>query len=284
LQQRYFSSTFTDFIGGRPVDVLLAPNGGAIANAAGIPALTEEQSVNATLGFTANLEDGSTFTIDFYRIDIDDRVVLSGRFDQTDPTIGATLARLNVGQAQFFVNAVDTKTEGVDITWNKSIALESGNLGLSVAYNVSNTDVTGINLPARFQGRADLADVFLSERERLFIENGAPSSKGVVGFDYTRGNWNYDVKAIYFGQQVLGTFSGTAAGVPNAEYDPRLSADVAITYSFTDNLKLAFGAANVFDQFPSKQDDLETDNGFIYDSVQFGLNGTSYFARLTSRF
>ncbi|MCP6423573.1 TonB-dependent receptor, partial [Klebsiella pneumoniae] len=27
LQQMYFSSTFTDFVGGQPLDVVLAPNG-----------------------------------------------------------------------------------------------------------------------------------------------------------------------------------------------------------------------------------------------------------------
>jgi iron complex outermembrane recepter protein len=284
LQQRFFSSTFTDFINGRPVDVLLAPNGGAIANAAGIPALKEEKSLNLSLGLTARLADDASLTLDLYRININDRIVLSGRFDGTDPTIGATLTRLGVGQAQFFANAVDTRTDGLDLTWNKRIELESGIVDLSAAYNHTKTNVRKVNLPSRFQGRDDLADTFLSERERLFIENGAPSSKGVFGVDYTRGSWNYDVKVIYFGQQVLGTFSGTAAGVPNAEYDPRVSADIALTYSITDNMKFSFGGANVFDQFPSKQDDLETDNGFIYDSVQFGLNGTSYFARLSAKF
>jgi iron complex outermembrane recepter protein len=284
LQQRYFSSTFTDFISGRPTDVVLAPNGGTLAAAAGIPALKEEQSLGITLGATASFEDNSAITLDLYRIDIDDRIVLSGRFDQTDPTIGATLARLNVGQAQFFVNSVDTRTQGLDLTYNRSDQLGEGTLGTTFAYTHNKTDVRRVNLPTRFQGRQDLADVLLSERERLFLENGSPRSKFVLGFNYDLNKWNTDLKIIYFGQQVLGTFSGTAAGVPNAEYDPRASADFAVTYSFVENIKLSVGAANIFDKFPSRQDDLETDNGFIYDSVQFGLNGTSYFARLSAKF
>ena len=287
LQQRYFSSTFTDFINGRPVDVVLAPNRGALAIAAGIPSLTEEQSLGFGGGITASFDDASALTLDVYRINIDDRIVLSGRFDQTDPTIGAALARLNVSQAQFFVNSVDTRTQGLDITYSRTDDVGEGKLGTNFAYTHNKTEVRAINLPARFQNRQDLADVLLSERERLFLEQGAPRSKFVLGFNYDINKWNTDLKIIYFGQQVLGTFSGTAAlgeiaGV--AEYDPRASADVAITYSFRENLKLAVGAANIFDQFPSRQDDLETDNGFIYDSVQFGLNGTSYFARLSGKF
>ena len=287
LQQRYFSSTFTDFINGRPVDVVLAPNNGALAVAAGIPSLKEEQSLGFGAGITATFDDASALTLDVYRINIDDRIVLSGRFDQTDPTIGATLARLNVGQAQFFVNSVDTRTQGLDFTYSRTDDLGDGKLGTNFAYTHNKTEVRAINLPARFQNRPDLADVLLSERERLFLEQGAPRSKFVLGFNYDINKWNADLKIIYFGQQVLGTFSGTAvlgeiAGL--AEYDPRASADFAVTYSFLENLKLAVGAANIFDKFPSRQDDLETDNGFIYDSVQFGLNGTSYFARLSAKF
>ena len=287
LQQRYFSSTFTDFINGRPVDVVLAPNNGALAVAAGIPSLKEEQSLGFGAGITATFDDASALTLDVYRINIDDRIVLSGRFDQTDPTIGATLARLNVGQAQFFVNSVDTRTQGLDFTYSRTDDLGDGKLGTNFAYTHNKTEVRAINLPARFRNRPDLADVLLSERERLFLEQGAPRSKFVLGFNYDINKWNADFKIIYFGQQVLGTFSGTAvlgeiAGL--AEYDPRASADFAVTYSFLENLKLAVGAANIFDKFPSRQDDLETDNGFIYDSVQFGLNGTSYFARLSAKF
>lgn len=284
LQQRYFSSTFTDFISGVPTDVVLAPNGGALAAAAGIPALTEETSLGITAGITATLDNGLAMTLDLYRINIDDRIVLSGRFDQSDPTIGATLAALNVGQAQFFVNSVDTRTQGFDLTANRNFEVADGNLGVTFAYTNNRTEVQKINLPTRFQNRPDLTDVLLSERERLFLEQGSPRSKFVLGFNYDVNKWNTDLKIIHFGKQELGTFSGTAAGVPNAKYNRSTSADVAVTYKFAENLKLAIGAANIFDKFPTRQDDLETDNGFIYDSVQFGLNGTSYFVRLSAKF
>ena len=34
----------------------------------------------------------------------------------------------------------------------------------------------------------------------------------------------------------------------------------------------------------TEQDPNETDNGFKYESVQFGLNGASVFARLSHKF
>ena len=282
LQQIYFSSTFTDFISGVPLDVVLAPNGGAIANAAGIPKLKEEKSKSATLGFTWTPASALAVTADLYVIDIKDRIVLSGRFDADNyPALGGILAALGVGQAQFFVNSVDTQTKGLDLTVSHKTDLGPGRLSTYLAFNYSKTEVKHIHAPPALAG---FEDVLLSERERLFMEQGGPRSKATLDFNYVTGPLESDFKVIYFGAQTLGTFSGTAAGVPNARYEPKTSADLSFTYSFNKTTKLTVGANNIFNVKPTKQDPNETDNGFIYDSVQFGLNGTSYFARLWKRF
>jgi iron complex outermembrane receptor protein len=282
LQQVYFSSTFTDFISGVPQDVVLAPNGGTIANAAGIPKLKEEKSKSATLGLTWSPSSALAVTGDLYFIRIDDRIVLSGRFDADNyPALGGILAALGVGQAQFFVNSVDTDTKGLDITASHKASLGSGLLSTYLGFNYSKTEVKKIHAPASLTG---FEDVLLSERERLFLEQGGPRSKATLTFDYATGPWDTNLKFIYFGSQTLGTFSGTAAGVPNAKYDAKASADLSFTYSFDKNTKITVGANNIFNVKPTSQDPNETDNGFKYDSVQFGLNGTSYFVRLWKKF
>jgi iron complex outermembrane receptor protein len=186
-----------------------------------------------------------------------------------------------VGQAQFFVNAVDTKTQGIDLTVSHNTELWNGQLTTFLAFNHGTTDVQDVHTPPSLTGRED---VFLSERERLFIENGAPSTKAVLGFDWTYDKWNLGWKFIHFGSMTLGTFSGTAAGVPNQHYSPKTSADVSVSYNFDENTKLTVGGANIFNQFPSKQDENETDNGFKYEAVQFGLNGAAWYARLAVKF
>ncbi len=282
LQQVFFSSTFTDFISGRPLDVVLAPNGSRIANAAGIPKLKEEKSKNYTVGMTLSPAKDVSVTADLYKIAIDDRIVLSGRFDENNfPALGSILQGLGVGQAQFFVNSVNTETKGFDLTVSHKADLGGGKLSTFLAVNISKTEVTGIKTPPSLAG---FEDVLLSERERLFIEQGGPRNKATLNFNYVTGKLESDLKVIRFGAQTLGTFSGTANGVPNAYYAPKTSADLAFTWSFDKNTKLTVGGANIFNVKPSKQDPNETDNGFIYDSVQFGLNGASYFARFWKSF
>jgi iron complex outermembrane receptor protein len=280
LQQVYFSSTFTDFISGVPMDVVLAPNGGKVANAAGIPQLKEEKSKSYTLGLTWTPVKSVSLTADLYHIDIDGRIVLSGRFDADNyPALGATLQTLGVGQAQFFVNSVDTRTQGLDLTASHRMDIGGGKLATYLAMNFSRTEVTGVHAPSALAG---FEDVLLSERERLFIEQGGPRRKATLDFDYTKGQLETDFRIVHYGPQTLGTFSGPP--VPNQHYESKTSADLSFTWSFTDKTKLTVGGTNIFNVHPTVQDPNETDNGFKYESVQFGLNGAAYFARVSHKF
>lgn len=280
LQQLYFSSTFTDFISGKPLDVVLAPNGSKITNAAGVPALKQEKSKNFTLGLTVKPSTDTAFTVDLYQINIRDRIVLSGRFDEDNyPALGAILQGLGVGQAQFFVNSVNTRTRGMDLTASHRARLGAGQLNTFLALNISRTTVTAINAPASLKG---FEDVLLSERERLFMEQAGPRAKATLGFEYSQGAWTGEAKLIHFGSQTQGTFSGPP--VPNLHYKPKTSMDLGMSWQATKALKFSVGGNNVFNVKPTRQDPFETDNGFYYDSVQFGLNGASYYARAHYRF
>jgi len=93
LAQMHFSNTLTSFSGGQLVQSLIAPNTSDIARAAGIPELTEEKSVNASLGFSWKPMAGFTVTIDGYLVKVKDRVVLSGLFSKDDATLDPSLSR-----------------------------------------------------------------------------------------------------------------------------------------------------------------------------------------------
>ena len=280
LQQMYFSSTFTEFVNGNPIDSVFAPNGGKVANAIGIPPLKEETSRSFTLGTTWTPSTTTSVTADLYQIKIKDRIVFSGRFDPSNyEPIVPLLSTLGVGAAQFFVNSLDTKTQGLDLTVANRTVLGEGKLNTFLAMNISKTEVTAVKAPAALKG---YEDVVLSERERLFLEQGGPRRKATLGFEYLLGKIGTDFKIIHFGPQTLGTWSGSP--VPNQYYKPKTSADLSFTYNFSENTKFTVGGSNIFNVKPTTQDDAETDNGFKYESVQFGLNGASYFARLWHKF
>jgi len=284
LQQQYFSSTITNFVQGIPLDIVIAPTGSPIALAAGVSSLREEKSRNASLGFAYAPTGNLSVTLDAYQVDVRDRIVLIQGIDTADLTSPATaslrevLDSLNVARAQFLVNAVDTRTRGVDMTINHNAPLGAGTLSSFLGANYNTNSITRVNPTSVL--RAQGIDAFLSRRERLFIEGAAPKSKAILSANYTQGAWDATVKLTYFGSLTLGTFSGET--VRDQFYRPRSSVDLSIGYDL-GTWKVTLGGANVFDAMPSPQDPNETDTNFAYESVQMGFNGSAWFARLSGK-
>lgn len=286
LQQQYFSSTITNFVQGVPLDIVVAPNGSPIALAAGVSSLREEKSRNASLGFVYAPRDNISVTLDAYQVDVRDRIVLIqgiNTIDLTSPetaSLRTVLDSLNVARAQFLVNAVDTRTRGVDVTVNHTAPLGAGTLTAFLGANYNTNSITRVNPTSVL--RAQGIDAFLSRRERLFIEGAAPKSKAILSSSYTLGRWDATVKLTYFGSLTLGTFTGET--VPDQRYQPRTCVDLSIGHDLGGSWKLTLGATNIVDALPSPQDPNETDTNFTYESVQMGFNGSAWFARLSGQF
>ena len=278
LHQRYFSSTFTDFIAGEAADVKLARNDSELARLVGIPSLREEESMNYSLGLTWNPRTSTSLTLDVYQIDIDDRIVLTGGFTTDDPDIGDIIAAQNLAEARFFTNAIDTQTRGMDVSVTNSRTLASGSLTLGAALNLNETEVERIN-PA--PGLVGKEDIYFNTRERMFVEGSAPKTKGALSADYRTSRWSTGVRVTYFGELESGTWTQIDdPTAPPQRYDARLSTDVHFGYELPRNVTLTVGGTNIFDEYPTEQDPFETENGALWENVQMGFNGAAYYVRL----
>ena len=89
LQQEFFTSTATNFINGVPFEVGTFPATSDVARTLGASDLDAEESVNYSFGAVFRIADFEA-TIDAYRIDIDDRIVLSENLNQ--PNVAALIA------------------------------------------------------------------------------------------------------------------------------------------------------------------------------------------------
>lgn len=275
LPQIYFSSTFTDFVGGVPVDKIIAPNNSTITRVLGIPKLKQETSLNASFGFTTKPVNGLTLTVDGYFVDIKDRIVLTGAFEDTDPDIGADLQALGVGAAQFFTNAVDTRTLGVDAILTYTRRLGSGRLQATFAGNFNKMTVEDVKTNDKLQGKES---IYFGSRDSLFLLASAPPFKANLSLDYKIKRFNATVRLTGFGRVELEDWIGT-----RDVYDPRWVTDITLGYDLTDNLNLTVGSANIFNVYPTQQD-TETESGGLWDAVQMGFSGAFYFTRLAFKF
>jgi iron complex outermembrane receptor protein len=281
LHQRYFSSTFTDFIAGEAADIKLAPNESELAALVGIPKLKEEKSLNYSLGLTWSPRPSTEVTLDAYQIDIDDRIVLTGGFTGDDPDIGHIIVAQNLVEARFFTNAIDTRTRGLDLTLGHRRSLAAGNLLTQAALNLNETEVQRINTAPGLVGKED---IYFNTRERLFVEGSAPKTKGTLSFDYDQSRWNGGVRFVYFGEVESGTWTQIDdPTAPPQRYDPRLVTDLHFGYQLRPDLQLTVGGTNIFDVMPTDQDPAETENGGLWENVQMGFNGAGYYMRLRWR-
>lgn len=276
LQQIYFNTIFTNFVLGQPTEVLLANNLSNVARTLGIERLTQERSVNQSLGFTFKPINNLSLTVDAYQVNIKDRIVLTGSFFANDPDIGPDLQDLGVTQAQFFTNAINTRNRGLDVILTHDAPVGTGRLVTSLAANFNNLSILDIKTNDKLAGKED---VYFSKREQFFVEASAPRSKVNLTLDYSNKKFNSSLRLVRFSDITLGDWDGNPM-----VYDAKFTTDLAFGYKLSKSLSLNFGADNLFDVYPTRQDQLLTEAGGTWDSVQMNYNGRRYFLRLGMNF
>ncbi len=293
VQQLFYSQRSTNLDpSGVLVDTLTARQDSDVTRAFGIQPLKEEESVSGTLGVVFKPNENTTFTVDVFRIDIDDRIIFSsnivpesGCVGPGDPNcpIANILNPLGVGQVLFFTNAIDTKTQGIDIVGEHSMEFGEGSrLDLTALLHWNKTEVT----KRKSQSAILPPDRLFDDTQVTLIEQGQPRAHHVLQGVYTVGDWSFLARANYFGS-VSG--EGFTPGIKQT-WGGEWLGDIAIGYRFNDSLKLTVGANNVFDAYPDKWDPVEgapfPQLGFKYgwETLPFGTNGGYYYAKLDFRF
>lgn len=270
LQQSFFNTIFTNFDNGQPQQIYLAGNLSSFTRSLGIDRLKQERSVNQSLGFTLKPLNNMTLTVDAYQINIKDRIVLTGKFTKDIPVVNTELTAVGADKAQFFTNALDTRNRGIDIILTHDAALGEGRLVTSFAANFNKLDILAVKTNDKLQG---LEDVYFDDRERAFVQASAPKSKINLNFDYSNKKFNTSLRLVRFGEVVL-------IGAGENIYSPKITADLTLGYKLTKSISFNFGADNLFNVYPDKQDQTQTEAGGAWDSVQMNYNGRRFFARL----
>lgn len=306
LQQINFSNTFTNVQGGKSFDVKIAPNFSPITKAAGIPSLKQEKSTNASIGFTAKASQDFTITVDAYMVKIKDRIVLSGQFDDSNVALNPILNELNVAQAQFFANAVNTTNTGIDIILNYNKRWENQSLTLLLASNFQKMNIDKINVPAALNNSFEEKQAFFSQREEKFIKASAPPQK--IGFTADYGI-NKTIKVgthlTYFGKIVLLGYGYNTTYPPTVtldsdpdqvrpeqfNYNGKVVTDVYYSFKLSKMATLFIGVDNLFNIHPdlgyvqgAKLSAYDGETGGPWDAVQMGTNGIRPFVKAQFNF
>ncbi len=313
LQQKYFSNTLTSFSGGNLVQSRIANNDDPITKLAGIPSLKQETSTNTSLGFSWKPAKGLTFTVDGYSIKMKDRVVLSGLFSASDPSLPAALTTkldaLGVQTAQFFANAVNTTNTGVDVVADYQVKLSNKEkFKVLFVANFQDIAIDAIHVPAALSTTEYNTSTFFSDREKYFLKASAPKSKFSMNLDYTKNKISVGARVTYFGDVTLSGFGVNGDGVnPQVpadadesgntlvpeifNYKGKFTTDVYLNVQVNKKIAWVLGADNILNTHPdfavnpqAKWWAGDNETGGPWDGVQMGYNGMRIFSKLSFKF
>jgi iron complex outermembrane recepter protein len=307
LQQIWYSTIATQFFNDpvtgtpTPTEFLISPNQGPVSEAFGIPRLKEETSVNLSAGFTARLFGTVSLSADYYRIAIQDRVVLSGLFSTDDDVLGPQIAGIlgefpNVAAAQFYINAVDTTTNGVDVVLDYTHRLSKGVVKTTAAANFTDTTVDEVKVANSIQqkfngveGGADrVGQIFLGRYGRNLLEDLLPRVKGTLGVRYDYAGLSAGMRANYFGPTEYHSDSTDENGeLLDESFGDEVTVDLDVGYRI-GGLWWSVGANNAFNNFPDEveREDNRLNDSFLYSPAAFsggapyGIAGGFYYVRV----
>ena len=236
--------------------------------------------------------------MDAYQIEIDDRIVLSSPLN-IDPTAAANagtpsrraaalaaqalLANLGINGVtsfNYFTNAIDTRTRGVDVVASYTIPFTASALDLTASYGYSKTEITTIAAdPAAWATFAALSPSRIARDEIGRIEEGYPKDKAILGGSWKARHWDIGLTATRYGRFTNRPTSGAAN---DQTFDPQWILDVSASYRPSDQWTLTLGADNVLDSHPDRSIFANSTSGmFPYSNYSpAGFNGAYVYGRI----
>jgi len=310
LHQRYFSAISTVFVstgqGLEPRQTGTFRNDSPIAQAFGVPSLGPERSVNYSIGITSRPLSNVSLTVDLYQINIRNRIIYSNQFSRGTTGAGQIVATIlnsagqtDVNSAQFFTNAVNTQTQGIDMVLATNPRLNTGTLDVTLAANFNQTKVVGaIQRPANIPADATFGNFLFNRQDSARLTVAQPKSKIQLTVNYRLRKFGAVLRVSRFG--TVASYDPANPALDET-FSPRFVTDVNVSYRLLKNLNLTIGANNLFDIYPDRLRAVNAptperygaaalDNSsfgrFVYGrtATQFGFNGGYYFANLSTSF
>jgi iron complex outermembrane receptor protein len=255
LHQIYTQKSQYSFVPGEGIQV-----GGLVNNISpeaallGLDKLDAEKSNNFTIGLGGKITDKISFTLDYYSIDVEDRIVLG-----SEVTPPSSSAFEGLSDLSFFANALDTKTSGIDaVLSRKNISIGEGNLDLNLSgnYTLTNERDGEIKNPSFVESNGQT--IVTATQEALFFTS-RPETKWILSANYTIGNWGWALNNTYFGKTTFKQ-QGMSSDL-RTEFTPNVVTDLAITYTASEKLTLSLNVNNLLNVLPEWAFKAENANG-----------------------
>ncbi|WP_394773597.1 TonB-dependent receptor domain-containing protein [Flavobacterium sp.] len=243
LHQIYTQKSQYSFVAGEGIQISgIINNVSPQARQLGIPSLDPEKSTNITVGIGAKPFRNFNFTVDYYNIKVEDRIVLGDRQDT------------QFGNVAWFSNSFDSRTAGLDVVANyNNIGIGEGKLGFNVSGNITLEN----------KRISPVTNNSFGEILNSLTFTSRPDTKWILGINYEIGKFGFSLNNTYFGKTTFNQ-DGLATNDPNApvtspeylaanlktEFIPKIVTDLGVNFSATEKLTIALNVNNLFNILP----------------------------------
>ena len=188
--------------------------------------LKAETSTNFTIGLGVNPAKNISFTLDYYSINVNDRIILGNR------------QNTSFGNVAWFSNQLDSKTSGLDFVGNiKNIKLGSGKLELNLAGNYTLKN-----------GSNGIGNPLWDATQEALAFSSRPMTKWIFGGNYEIGKIGFSLNNTYFGKNIFKQ-DGLNSNL-RTEFIPKVVTDLGITYNISKQFTIAGNVNNLFNVLP----------------------------------
>ncbi len=232
LHQIFTEKSQFSFADGGGIEVVgLVNNVSPKARELGIPELTPEKSTNITFGLGGKLSDKISFTVDYYKIDVEDRVVYTNQ----------------IAGNQFFINGFDTTTSGIDFVSSiKNIEIGAGKLDLNLSGNYTIENKATEDIPTI---TVDGTEFDVLDRSNLALMfTSRPQTKWILGANYEVNKFGFALNNTLFGKTTFRQ-KFMSEGL-RTEFASKIITDLAVNFNATENLTIALNINNLLNILP----------------------------------
>jgi iron complex outermembrane receptor protein len=269
------------------------PVGSAAAVALGATPLKPETSTNFSAGFVLNPVRNLNITVDGYQISVKDRIAITSTL--TGTAVSAILVANGLSpdiSAQYYTNAIDTRTRGIDVVATYRNKLwDFGRMSWNLGYNYNQTDITHIKANPSQLAALGSGFVLFDRLSQSNLTTNLPRTKLFLGNLTSIGPVSLNTRVVRYGKFDGLANAVTTAGVTSFSADRHFGAkwitDMELSWQVNKPLNLAIGANNLFNVYPdytTASYNPALGSGQYPTTGGYGFTGGYYYGRVSVSF
>jgi len=278
LHQIYLQIAQQSFVPGQGIQNKgIFNNNSPQAKLLGVPKLKPEESTNIAVGLGFKPSNNLSFTLDYFNISVDNRIILGSEIGPTGDTtnvLDQVLSSNGIVAASFFTNGINTRTSGIDFVASyRNISAGSGKLGFNLAGNfVIFNKLSGAKGTSEYEdadGRDSMyvnyvsqpngdvinpkiiedagGSVFDFTQEALLLTS-RPKYKAILGIDYSIGKFNFALNNTLFGPTTFRQ-AGLNQNLKTA-FKPAVVTDLGINFQISKTVSFGVNVNNLLNVLP----------------------------------